>query len=167
MSTITPEEQSAAAGSEGSLAPDAGLGPAYEDFFTYRLSLLVKLIERRTADQVFKATRLTLSEGRAVMIVAAHQPIRVQDIATRSHLDKSQASRVTESLMSRGLVSKAGSDTDRRAASITLTEAGRAVHAQLIDIHRGRNAHVLRHLTTPQRRALITQLDRLVADATD
>ena len=75
MSTVPPDEGSSSPASEAPEAPggaDAGLGPAYEDFFSYRLGLLVKLTERRTAERVFAATRLTLSEGRAVMIVAAH-----------------------------------------------------------------------------------------------
>ena len=170
MSTVPPDEDphvGAPEAPESHGAGAAGLGPAYEDFFSYRLGLLMKLTERRTAERVFAATRLTLSEGRAVMIVAAHQPIRVQDIATRSHLDKSQASRVTESLMERGLVSKAGSDTDRRAASITLTDEGHRVHDVLLTLHQERNREILRRLTVGQRRRLIEQLDRLIDDASD
>ncbi len=144
---------------------EAGSGPAYEDFFSYRLVLLMKLTERRTAERVLAATQLTLSEGRAVMIVAAHQPIRVQDIASRSHLDKSQASRVAESLLERGLVRKAGSQTDRRAASITLTDEGQRINEVLLSITRQRNQEMLRRLTLTQRRRLMEQLDRLIEDA--
>ena len=125
----------------------------------------MKLTERRTAERVLAATQLTLSEGRAVMIVAAHQPIRVQDIASRSHLDKSQASRVAESLLERGLVRKAGSQTDRRAASITLTDEGQRINEVLLSITRQRTQEMLRRLTLTQRRRLMEQLDRLIEDA--
>ncbi len=165
MSTVPQEEIAGGTALAPPSSIEAGTGPAYEDFFSYRLVLLMKLTERRTAERVYAATQLTLSEGRAVMIVAAHQPIRVQDIASRSHLDKSQASRVAESLLERGLVRKAGSQTDRRAASITLTDEGQRVNDLLLSITRQRNQEMLRRLTVTQRRRLIEQLDRLIEDA--
>ena len=86
MSTTLPEDDQSPGESAAAVPAGSGVGPSYEDFFSYHLALLVKLTERTTAERFHASAGLTLSEGRAITIVGAHQPIRVQDIAERSSL---------------------------------------------------------------------------------
>lgn len=160
-------EATRAAATAGADVSAQGLGPTFEDLFTYKLSVLVKHADRLTAERYRDAAGLTLSEARAVTILAGKQPLQVQQLARYGSLDKSQASRVAVSLQRRGLVERSDSTDDRRAWDLRLTPAGERVHASLIALARARNAQLLAPLTAAQRRTLIGLVDRLVAGCVD
>jgi len=135
---------------------------AFDELFSYRLSVLTKLTERETSARYFAHTGLSLSEGRAMTIIAAKQPIRVQNLADYGSLDKSQASRVARSLLKKGLVEKAGDEGDRRASCITLTAKGRKLHAALIRLARQRHAEITGVLDERELRQLMRLIERLL-----
>lgn len=135
----------------------------FEDLFTYRLSVLVKLADRAMARACLDRTGLTLSEARAITIIAAKQPIGVQSLAGYGSLDKSQASRVAHSLSERGLVRKASHPSDGRATALSLTAAGRRASRVLAGIGRARNGEILAPLAAAERRQIAALMDRLIA----
>lgn len=134
----------------------------FTDFFTYRLSFLTKRIDMKTARMYQELTGLNLAEARAVSIIAALEPLTVQQLAGYGSLDKSQASRVAVSLLDKGLVTKSGSSDDARAVSISLTARGRKVCAVIMEIARTRNQEALQPLNTQEQRLLLALLDRVM-----
>ncbi|GAA1596009.1 hypothetical protein GCM10009678_92530 [Actinomadura kijaniata] len=57
-------------------------------------------------------------------------PVSVSDLGACTMLSRSQVSRVVESLRERGLIERARSERDARAAEVALTARGRAVFAE-------------------------------------
>jgi DNA-binding MarR family transcriptional regulator len=143
--------------------PRPGKRAPFEALFTYRMGVLVKLADRATARVYQERTGLTLSEARAITIIAAKQPIGVQSLAGYGSLDKSQASRVAHSLSERGLVRKASHPSDGRATALSLTAAGRRTSRVLEEIGRARNREILAPLAAAERRQLAALMDRLIA----
>lgn len=75
--------------------------------------------------------------GYPMMFNLADQPRRVSEIAERVYLDISTVSRHVSALAAEGLIAKVPDPTDRRAHVLTLTDAGRAM---LADLRARRNA---------------------------
>jgi DNA-binding MarR family transcriptional regulator len=152
--------------------PRAGESPSgsrgkrhFSDAFTYRLSVLVKLTDRATARAYFDKSGLSLSEARAMNIIGDEQPIGVQRLAGFGSLDKSQASRVADTLTARGLIEKVSDPKDGRATALSLTPRGRKVREALMQVARSRNEQILKPLTSSERRRLLKVMDSLVAEA--
>jgi DNA-binding MarR family transcriptional regulator len=135
----------------------------FDQLFTYKLSLLVKLTDRETAAVYRKHARLGLSEARAITIIGREQPLRVQHLADFGSLDKSQASRVAVSLARRGLIRKVDDATDRRTSAISLTPAGVRMYEKLVALAVSRNEAILRPLGPRQRAELVRLLDTVLA----
>lgn len=138
-------------------------GIRFDQLFTYKLSLLVKLTDRETAAVYRKQTGLALSEARAITIIGREQPLRVQRLADFGSLDKSQASRVAVSLTRRGLVHKADDPGDRRTSALSLTPAGERVFRKLVALAVDRNRSILQVLEPRQRSELMRLLDTVLA----
>ncbi|MDG4752657.1 MarR family transcriptional regulator [Micromonospora sp. WMMD718] len=77
-------------------------------------------------------TELTLSQYRAMVLLAARGALRTVDLATALEVHPSTATRTCDRLVRRGLVARRQGTTDRRVAWLTLTEAGRALVAQVV-----------------------------------
>lgn len=137
----------------------------FDELFSYRLSVLTKLTERETSARYLEHSGLSLSEGRAMTIIAAKQPIRVQNLADYGSLDKSQASRVAVALLKKRLIEKVRDEADRRASCITLTLKGRKVHRVLIRLARQRHAEITGVLDKRQRGQLLRLIDVLLSGA--
>ncbi|MGA8207531.1 MAG: MarR family winged helix-turn-helix transcriptional regulator [Candidatus Dormiibacterota bacterium] len=87
------------------------LGPAVET-----LSRLARILERASGE-------LSLSHYRVLAMVAAGDG-RASRLAGRLALGKPAISAAVESLVSRGLLSRSGSDPDRRAIRLQITAKG-------------------------------------------
>ncbi|MEU6370448.1 MarR family transcriptional regulator [Streptomyces sp. NPDC046931] len=61
---------------------------------------------------------------------------RVQEISERVHLSQSALSRLVARLERDGLVERAMCAEDRRGVRVALTAKGRAVHRELLPVHR-------------------------------
>lgn len=75
--------------------------------------------------------------GYPMMFNLTDQPRRVSEIAERVYLDVSTVSRHVSALTAEGLIAKVPDPSDRRAHVLTLTDAGRAM---LADLRRQRDA---------------------------
>jgi len=75
-------------------------------------------------------------------------------LARRLRLDKGWTSRAVDQLVDRGLVEKAGSDSDRRTIEISLTRAGLAEHGRLERLLNGQVTRVIGRIPSAQRSAV-------------
>lgn len=113
-------------------------------------SLVVRLCEGRFG--------ITRREWRLLSYLAAHPGIPPSDLARLAGLDKAQSSRGVTSLMNKHLVARISDPTDRRRASLQLTERGLAVHDELLPLVRDINRELLAELSDTE----VDALDRLL-----
>lgn len=113
--------------------------------------------------------RLPMAQVEMLQLLDDQTPMRVGDIATRQRLAASTVSGLIGQLMNAGLVERTVDPRDRRAAAVTLTDAGREQLEAWQHAHETRIERALEALPAEDRgrvRAALPALDRL-ADALD
>ncbi len=138
-------------------APVAGL----EHFLTYRLHRVNKLTDRDSTRAYWEDCGLPLSEGRALAAIGRFAPLSVNDLARAANLDKAQASRSAQALVTRGLVTKQTSEADGRGVVLALTPTGQIRHEQVMALIDRRNAEIFGCLSAQERALLGEWLDRI------
>lgn len=134
-----------------------------ERTFTYRLHLLHKVSDLETQQRYPGAVGLSLSDGRCLTAIGRFESLSVKDLARYANLNKSQASRAAQALVTQGLVSKRDSPEDGRGVTLALTAAGRQACARAMQLVHERNAEIVGCLTPAEQAQLSGLLDRLVA----
>ena len=82
--------------------PEPGLDRA----LSYRLHLLHKLTDLESQRTYLAESGLSLSDSRCLGAIGAFEPLSVNDLARRANLNKAQASRAAQSLVTQGLILK-------------------------------------------------------------
>ncbi|MFO6420862.1 MarR family winged helix-turn-helix transcriptional regulator [Hylemonella sp. W303a] len=142
-------------------APDQPI--PLERTFTYRLHLLHKVSDLETQQRYPGTVGLSLSDGRCLTAIGRFESLSVKDLARYANLNKSQASRAAQALVTLGLVSKRDSQHDGRGVTLTLTATGRKACARAMQLVHERNAEIVGCLTPAEQAQLSGLLDRLVA----
>ncbi|HUH60395.1 MAG TPA: MarR family winged helix-turn-helix transcriptional regulator [Candidimonas sp.] len=132
---------------------------------THRLHTWSKLTDRISQAAYLEDAGIPMSEGRCLAAIGAFSPLSVNDLALRSNLDKSQASRAVQSLVDQALVLKSASVTDRRGVVLTLTKKGETVWRRVMKVIARRNREITSCLTAAEIVQLESLIERLVAQA--
>jgi len=74
---------------------------------------------------------LSVTQCHAVGALVAHGPIPLNGLAAELYLDKSTASRVVDSLESKGYVRRSTDPSDGRALRLEVTRKGREIHSRI------------------------------------
>ena len=127
------------------------------DLVSYRLSRTASLMSRGAALRYRRGFDVSLGEWRAVALLAAGAPQSLMQLARAAALDKAQMSRVVTSLVSRGFVQRDG--------ALSLTNAGRAVYAGLIEAAAERDRAFRAALEPEELRVLDRALEKLADQA--
>ena len=136
-----------------------------ERSFTHRLHRLSKMTDRISQMAYLAEAGIPMSEGRCLTAIGAFSPLSVNNLATQANLNKSQASRAVQSLVSQNLVSKTISTTDGRGVVLMLTPQGTDVWQRTMRVVERRNAEITSCLDAAEIAQLDGLLDRLVAHA--
>jgi DNA-binding MarR family transcriptional regulator len=80
-------------------------------------------------------------------------------------MDKVAVSRAVAGLMKRGLVERATDRSDRRRASLRLSNRGRAMHARIVPIALAYEERLYKALGTEERRSFDALTERLLVHA--
>ena len=147
------------------MPPDSGGTAALERTLIYRMHLVNKLTDKSSADAYADEFGLPVGQARCLAAIGRFAPVSVVDLATRSNLDKGQASRAAQALVERGLVAKTPSDTDARGVVLKLTPRGRKLWSDVMELIAQRNAQIFGCLSAGERRELGRMLDRLIEHA--
>lgn len=135
--------------------------PRLDRFLTYRLHVVARLSDRETSAAYQAECGLNLSEARCLAAIGSFEPLSLADLARAANQDKGHASRSAQSLVDRGLVAKAASSADARSVSLSLTRAGRPLHARVMRLVARRNDATFATLSPAERKALGAMLDRI------
>ena len=102
-----------------------------DDFLPYLLTNAAEATGRAFSAHYRDAYGMSRAQWRIMAHLGRGTPLTATDICTRAHLEKSKVSRAVSGLEEAGYLARSPSSKDRRAELLSLTEAGRRVHADL------------------------------------
>lgn len=136
-----------------------------EELLNYRIArllsvsgaLVIRLCEGRYG--------ISRREWRLLAMLADYGTLAPSELASRAHSDRPLVSRAINDLVSKGLVSRVTRNHDKRRVAVTLTDKGKALHAELFPLSADINTRILNALAPHQIDALDQALDVLTAAA--
>ncbi len=111
-----------------------------DGFTPYRLTVAAK----RTSEELSRKYRnqfgISIPEWRVLVHLAHSGNVSVRDIDSRVAMEKYEVSRAAKRLQEVGLIAKQANEHDRRLVSLTLTDKGRDLMAELLPIAQAHQA---------------------------
>jgi DNA-binding MarR family transcriptional regulator len=138
-----------------------------EQTLTYRLHRLSKTTDRATQAAYAAEAGIGLSEARCLTAIARFSPLSVNELALCANLNKAQASRAAQALVTQHLVRKTSDRADARGVVLTLTAKGERLWQRLVPLIEQRNAQIVACLSKAELQQFNALLDRLLAHAHD
>jgi DNA-binding MarR family transcriptional regulator len=108
---------------------------------------------------------VTLPQYRTLVVLVCDGSKRLADLADALGVSPSTATRMCDRLVRKNLVSRTRDDLDRREVKLTITAAGRAIVADVMERRRAEVRDLLRAIPVPLRRQLVSSLTLLAAAA--
>ncbi|WP_107054299.1 MarR family winged helix-turn-helix transcriptional regulator [Streptomyces sp. NRRL S-350] len=148
-----PPAPAAPAGAAPTEAAPADLPPTLLDLSTYLLSRVGKTARGRLAERL--GTRgLRLWDMAVLASLADFGPQAQRDLVRRLGIDPSDLAKVADQLAAAGYVERARDRADRRRVSVSITDTGRALLAELDAQARAVQDEVLAPLDPRERQVL-------------
>ncbi|GAA6176351.1 MarR family winged helix-turn-helix transcriptional regulator [Sulfitobacter pacificus] len=138
-----------------------------EDVITFRLQRLVAIGERAGQDWSQRMFDLSLNEWRLLALVKGRAPARAGGLADVLLMDKSQTSRVTKSLLNKGLIRSFPDPDDGRAIALEPTEEGVVLYRRVFAEVMRSNERILDVLSIDEVQALDVILRKLTEHSSD
>jgi DNA-binding MarR family transcriptional regulator len=113
-----------------------------DGFITVRAVQLAELISRG-ASQVFETRFGVKNTELRILVHLGREPLAVNELARRTHVDKGWISRSALALEKRGLVKRTPHPTDSRASLVSLTGDGEALVRSFAPVAAARNRRLL------------------------
>lgn len=138
---------------------------ALDRTLTYRLHQLHKLTDADSQTAYPEHTGLSMSDGRCLTTIGTFEPLSVKELAEKANLNKGQASRAAQALVSQGLVRKEDRPDDGRGVVLSITPAGRKLSRRAMQLISQRNEEIFGCLSAKEQATLSAMFDRLIAHA--
>ena len=106
---------------------------------------------------------LTAFQGRLVNLIGRNDGISQLALGSLTDRDKAQIARAVKGLEERGLVTRSAHASDWRTKALSLTDAGRAMHARLNAVRRQLATEVMGGLSAAEKTALRTSFEKMAA----
>lgn len=129
----------------------------------HQLAILARLSNRKAQADFSARYDVTLGEWSVLAIIKVHAPVTLVDLSQATLLDKGQLSRTVQRLVQRGWVESRAAPRNRGAVHLSLTAAGRALHAELLAFAALRNEIMMSVLTPAERDCFVACIDKLRA----
>ncbi|WP_028603276.1 MarR family winged helix-turn-helix transcriptional regulator [Ottowia thiooxydans] len=137
----------------------------FGELLSTRLHALAGISATVTTLRMRRKLNLTLLEWRAVGHLGSYGPLSLKQLAQRTGLDKSYASRTVTALVNKGAIVSERSEEDGRGVVLSLTEHGvKLFHEGMEDAHQ-RHDHLLSTLPESDREKLLSILGVLTTQA--
>jgi DNA-binding MarR family transcriptional regulator len=124
------------------------------DYLPYRISLVARLLDRRTTRMLAQEFRMSVAEWRVLAQLAMSSPSSVRDLAEQAWVDRAEVSRASASLVRRGYVRRLSNPRDRRGPLLASTSAGNAVFRRIRPRRAAFHRSLIARLERPQLAAL-------------
>ncbi|QDW67021.1 MarR family winged helix-turn-helix transcriptional regulator [Luteimonas granuli] len=140
---------------------DAAAGLDLERFVPYQLSVLSNVVSQEIAQAYGERFGLAVTEWRVIAVLGRFPGLSAVGVAERSAMDKVAVSRAVARLLERGLLHREVHGDDRRRSVLELSDAGRAVHAQVAPLALAYERELLAPLDEDERAQFMRMLQRL------
>jgi DNA-binding MarR family transcriptional regulator len=140
----------------------AGDGFALSRFLPYRVVALGQAMGQSLARQYQDEFDLSIPEWRTLALIGQHDGLTAARVVEETPMDKATVSRAAARLVEKGLALKAPHAGDRRAVTLRLSGAGRAVFAQVSERALAYEAELLASLSEGERASLDALLSKLM-----
>ncbi|GGI84594.1 MarR family transcriptional regulator [Polymorphobacter multimanifer] len=137
-----------------------------DDFLPYRLSVTSNLVSDHVAGAYRSLFGLSVPEWRLVAVLAEADGLSQAAIGERTRMDKVSVSRAARALEGRGLVTRLADARDARARALSLTDAGRGLHALVAPRAKAMEAAIFACLDPAEATQLKVLLARVEASLT-
>jgi DNA-binding MarR family transcriptional regulator len=134
-----------------------------DDFLPYQLSVASNAVSGAVAKAYVAHFGLRIPEWRLIAVLAEEEGLTQQALVARTEMDKMTVSRAAAGLSERGLVSRVRHGSDGRSHALALSEAGRALYAQIAPKALAMEQELLKGLTAREIDALKATLQKLKA----
>ncbi|MDR5866948.1 MarR family winged helix-turn-helix transcriptional regulator [Halomonas koreensis] len=132
-----------------------------ERFLPYRLNHLADRISQALARLYETRHDLSVAQWRVLAWLHHREELTAKEIRDATRMDKAKVSRAVQALEARGLIRRRPSPRDQRVQDLRLTEAGRALLAELIPEARAWEAELVAPLSVAEYRELLDVMGRL------
>jgi DNA-binding MarR family transcriptional regulator len=147
-------------------SPSWTLGGA--DYLPYKISLVAKLLDRKTTRMLAEEFGLSVAEWRVLAQLATCENSSVRDLAEQAWVDRAEVSRATASLVKRGYVKRHENPEDRRGPLLSSTKQGQALFRKIkprrTAFHRSLLSKLERSQVAALEKALLTLAQLCVVD---
>ncbi len=107
---------------------------------------------------------VTLAQYRMLVVLAAHGPQRLVDVAAALGVDPSTATRMCDRLVRKSFISRRRASTDRRTVRVSIAPLGRDLVVEVTRNRRAELATILRRMSDQDRGEVLSAL-RAFGDA--
>jgi DNA-binding MarR family transcriptional regulator len=112
------------------------------------------------------AIDLTPAQAEVLLVLSESEPLTLAELGRSMVCEAGSPSRIVETLVRRGLVSRESGRSDRRVVSLSLSPAGRAVLPALLEIDDAITAMTSGRLTETERQVLLDALRKVIKGTT-
>ena len=133
----------------------------------YRISYLANAIVMPAYDRVKREHGIIRAEYLLLCCLSHYPVLAAQDVARIARQPRNTVSRAVHRMMAEGYIARAPHPEDGRQARLTITPAGRALHAKVAEILRLRQEEVLAELDAEERAALARLLKKAALHAAE
>lgn len=142
-------------------ANDGGASLSLENFLPYRLTLLADLVTDALARIYSDRHNIGIPEWRVLATLGQLGPMTAKAVGQYTHMHKTKVSRAVAALEEKGLLARQPDATDKRAAWLRLTDAGKTIHEDLVPAAVDFTRRLEEVLDEQDRQALETILTKL------
>ena len=136
-----------------------------EDLFLYHLARLLSAAGSMVVRLCEGGHGITRREWRMIGLLADHGPLPPSRLAELAQLDRTRTSRAVTALTAKGLVQRQTQAGDARRALVRLSEAGRALHAELFPRVQAINLQLLSEVAPEDLQAMARAFDAIQRQA--
>ena len=134
-----------------------------QQFLPHRLAVLADQVSRAVAAIYSEQFDLSREEWRILAALGLHGELAATSIERIITLDKMQVSRAMQRLEARALIMRRAATEDRRSKCVRLTDAGRALYAEIVPRVKAREKEILQGVSRADAAALDRIIKRLTA----
>lgn len=132
--------------------------------YAMHLTSSIGLMRDSALDQGLKAFGLSVSRYRVLGVLVRFGVCRMTDLSNLTAMDRTSLTRIADTLIDKGLVTRITNPKDRRQVFLDITEAGREAHRQALAVVLSYNARILQGIPEAAQREAARTLRRMAAN---
>ncbi len=136
-------------------------------FLPYQLSITSNAVSGRIAQEYRQHFGLSVPEWRVMAVLGDSGALTQRDLTQRTLMDKVAVNRACKVLEERGLAVRTPNEEDGRSHHLDLTEAGHAMHDQIMPLARDMEQRVFAGFSPEELAQFRSLLDRVRAQVKD